>query len=366
MKPRAIVSEMDSYVPGKSQDEIASEFNLNKDDIIKLGSNENPFGPSAKAIEAIGKECKNINRYPESVLNELQQELANYSGVKQSQVIIGGDGADEIIDVLAKTFIDEGDEFIVPLPSYMYYEYLLQQYGARPVYAKWNLEENKLDTDSILNSINNKTKMIFLCTPNNPTGTLIDEKDIRDIASGNPDVLIVVDEAYFEYAEVTNKDLINEFDNIFIIRTMSKVMGLAGMRMGYGLACSEIIEYMHRIKPVFSLTRLSHVAALNTLRDKNYIETSIEKGIESREYLYNELSKIDSLNVFPSKSNFMLIGIKDTGFTASEFAFELMKKGVIVRDCTSFKGLDEYWIRISICTLEEDKKFIDIVKEVLS
>ena len=366
MKPRAIVSEMDSYVPGKSQDEIASEFNLNKDDIIKLGSNENPFGPSAKAIEAIGKECKNINRYPESVLNELQQELANYSGVKQSQVIIGGDGADEIIDVLAKTFIDEGDEFIVPLPSYMYYEYLLQQYGARPVYAKWNLEENKLDTDSILNSINNKTKMIFLCTPNNPTGTLIDEKDIRDIASGNPDVLIVVDEAYFEYAEVTNKDLINEFDNIFIIRTMSKVMGLAGMRMGYGLACSEIIEYMHRIKPVFSLTRLSYVAALNTLRDKNYIETSIEKGIESREYLYNELSKIDSLNVFPSKSNFMLIGIKDTGFTASEFAFKHMKKGIIVRDCTSFKGLDEYWIRISICTLEEDKKFIDIVKEVLS
>lgn len=366
MKPRAIVSEMDSYVPGKSQDEIASEFNLNKDDIIKLGSNENPFGPSAKAIEAIGKECKNINRYPESVLNELQQELANYSGVKQSQVIIGGDGADEIIDVLAKTFIDEGDEFIVPLPSYMYYEYLLQQYGARPVYAKWNLEENKLDTDSILNSINDKTKMIFLCTPNNPTGTLIDEKDIRDIASGNLDVLIVVDEAYFEYAEVTNKDLINEFDNIFIIRTMSKVMGLAGMRMGYGLACSEIIEYMHRIKPVFSLTRLSYVAALNTLRDKNYIETSIEKGIESREYLYNELSKIDSLNVFPSKSNFMLISIKDTGFTASEFAFELMKKGVIVRDCTSFKGLDEYWIRISICTLEEDKKFIDIVKEVLS
>lgn len=366
MKPRAIVSEMDSYVPGKSQDEIASEFNLNKDEIIKLGSNENPFGPSTKAIEAIKNECKNINRYPESVLNELQQELANYSGVKQSQIIIGGDGADEIIDVLAKTFINEGDEFIVPLPSYMYYEYLLQQYGARPVYAEWNMDENKLDIDSVLNSITDKTKMIFLCTPNNPTGTLIDKKDIKDIASKNPDVLIVVDEAYFEYAEVTNKDLINEFDNIFIIRTMSKVMGLAGMRAGYGLACSEIIEYMHRIKPVFSLTRLSYVAALNTLRDKDYIETSIEKGIESREYLYNELSKIDSLNVFPSKSNFMLIGIKDTGFTASEFAVELMKKGVIVRDCTSFKGLDEYWIRISICTLEEDKKFIEIVKEVLS
>ena len=366
MKPRRIISEMDSYVPGKSQDEIASEFNLKKEDIIKLGSNENPFGPSLKAIEAIEKECKNINRYPESVLSELQEELANYSGVKQSQVIVGGDGADEIIDVLAKTFIDEGDEFIVPLPSYMYYEYLLQQYGARPVYAKWNLDENKLDKDSIVNAINEKTKMIFLCTPNNPTGTLIDKEVIKEIASNNPDILVVVDEAYFEYSEVTNKDLIDEYGNIFIIRTMSKVMGLAGMRVGYGLACNEIIEYMHRIKPVFSLTRLSYVATLNTLRDKKYIEESIEKGIESRQYLYDELSKIDSLNVFPSKSNFMLIGIKDTGFTASELSLELMKNGVIVRDCTSFKGLDEYWIRISICTLDEDEKFIKIIKEVLS
>lgn len=366
MKPRRIVDEMDSYVPGRSQGEIAEEFNLNKDEIIKLGSNENPWGPSPKAVEAIKNEISSINRYPESQLKELVSEIASYSGVSDNQVIIGGDGADEVIDVLAKTFIDEGDEFIVPLPSYMYYEYLLQQYGARPVYARWDLEKNELDADSIFDSITEKTKMIFLCSPNNPTGTLIDKEVLRDIASRNPETLIVVDEAYFEYSEVTNKDLINEFDNIFIIRTMSKVLGLAGMRIGYGLACAEIIEYMHRIKPVFSLTRLSFVAALNTFRDKQYIEESIRKGIESRQYLYDELSKIDSLKVFPSKSNFMLIRIKDTGFTAKELALELMKRGIIVRDCTSFKGLDEYWIRISICTLEEDKKFIEIIKEVLS
>ena len=366
MKARQIVEEMDSYVPGRSQDEIAADFNLKKEDIIKLGSNENPWGPSPKAMKAIEDEIKSINRYPESQLHELVSEIAKYSGVKDSQVIIGGDGADEIIDVLAKTFIDDGDEFIVPLPSYMYYEYLLKQYGARPVYAKWNLDENKLDVDSIFDSITPKTKMIFLCSPNNPTGTLIDKEVLTEIASRNPEVLIVIDEAYFEYSEVTNKDLINDYDNIFIIRTMSKVLGLAGMRIGYGLACEEIIEYMHRIKPVFSLTRLSFVAALNTFRDRDYIEESIRKGIESREYLYEEVSKIDGLNVFPSKSNFMLIRVKDTGFTASELALELMKKGIIVRDCTSFKGLDEYWIRISICTLEEDEKFIKILKEVLS
>ena len=366
MKARKIVEEMDSYVPGRSQDEIAQDFNLKKEDIIKLGSNENPWGPSPKAMEAIKDEISSINRYPESQLHELVSEIAQYSGVEDSQVIIGGDGADEIIDVLAKTFIDDGNEFIVPLPSYMYYEYLLKQYGAKPVYARWDLDKNELDVDSIFGAITDRTKMIFLCSPNNPTGTLIDKEVLMDIASKNPEILIVIDEAYFEYSEVTNKDLINEFDNIFIIRTMSKVLGLAGMRIGYGLACAEIIEYMHRIKPVFSLTRLSFAAALNTFRDKDYIEESIRKGIESRQYLYDEISKIDGLNVFPSKSNFMLIGVKDTGFTASELALELMKKGIIVRDCTSFKGLDEYWIRISICTLEEDKKFIEILKEVLS
>ena len=366
MKARRIVEEMDSYVPGRSQDEIAADFGLKKEDIIKLGSNENPWGPSPKAVEAIKNEIKSINRYPESQLHELVSEIAEYSNVKDSQVIIGGDGADEIIDVLAKTFIEPGDEFIVPLPSYMYYEYLLKQYGARPVYAKWDLDKNELDVESIFDSVTDKTKMMFLCSPNNPTGTLIDMDVLRDIASKNPEVLIVIDEAYFEYSEVTNRELIDEFDNIFIIRTMSKVLGLAGMRVGYGLACEEIIEYMHRIKPVFSLTRLSFVAALNTFRDKRYIEDSIKRGIESRQYLYDEVSKIDGLYVFPSKSNFMLIRVKDTGFTASELALELMKKGIIVRDCTSFKGLDEYWIRISICTLEEDEKFINILKEVLS
>ena len=366
MKARKIVEEMDSYVPGKSQDEIASDFNLNKNEIIKLGSNENPWGPSPKAMKAIEDEIKSINRYPESQLHELVDQIAKYSDVDPSQVIIGGDGADEIIDVLAKTFIDDGDEFIVPIPSYMYYEYLLKQYGAKPVYAKWDLEENKLDAQSIFDSISKKTKMIFLCTPNNPTGTLIEKDVLRDIAAKNPNILIVIDEAYFEYSEVTNKDLINEFDNIFIIRTMSKVLGLAGMRIGYGLACDEIIEYMHRIKPVFSLTRLSFVAALNTFKDTQYITESIKKGIESRQYLYDEVSKIDGLKIFPSKSNFLLINVKDTGFTASELAFELMKKGIIVRDCTSFKGLDEYWIRISICTLEDDEKFIKILKEVLN
>jgi histidinol-phosphate aminotransferase len=367
MKVRKIVKELDPYVPGRSQDEIAEEFGLKKEDIIKLGSNENPWGPSKKAISLVEKELNSINRYPESDLGQLKESIASYSGVDVSEVIIGGDGADEIIDVLAKTFIEPEDEFIVPIPSYMYYEFLFRPYGAFPVYAKWNLENNTLDVDSVISAISEKTKMIFLCTPNNPTGALIQQEDIIKVleASQDTDIIVVIDEAYFEYSGVNNINLIKEYSNAFIMRTMSKVLGLAGMRIGYGLGNPQMIEFMHRIKPVFSLTRLSYFAAISTLKDKEFIEESIKKGIESREFLFNELSKIQSLNVLKSYSNYILIGIKEIGITAKEFSRELLKNGVIVRDCTSFKGLDEYWIRVSIGTIEEDEKFIKIINKTL-
>ena len=295
------------------------------------------------------------------------------NNVKPEQIIVGGDGADELIDTLAKTFIEPGDEFIVPLPSYMYYEFLFKPYGAIPNYAKWNLETNTLDLDSVLNAINEKTKMLFLCTPNNPTGALISQDELRAILDktnkskgGVCDAVVVIDEAYFEYSETNNVNLLDEYDNIFILRTMSKVMGLAGMRIGYGISSKEIIEFMHRIKPVFSLTKLSYIAALTTIKDTEYIEKSIKDGIESRDFLYDEISKMKSVKVYKSYSNFMLIDIHDTGYTAAEITREFMKRGMIVRDCTSFKGLDEYYFRISICTLEEDKKFLEVMREILN
>jgi len=373
MKARKEIMELDPYVPGKSKEEIAQEFGVKKEDIIKLGSNENPFGPSPKAKEAVIKELDNMNRYPESNLEELKKVIGEYSNVNPERIIIGGDGADEILDTIAKTFIEKGDEFIVPLPSYMYYEFLFKPYGAVPHYAKWNIETNTLDADSVIDGINEKTRIIFLCSPNNPTGALISQDQFRTILDktnkdkgGVTDAIVVIDEAYTEYSETTNVNLLEEYDNIIIIRTLSKVMGLAGMRIGYALSSKEIIDYMQRIKPVFSLTKLSYVAALNTLKDKEYIEKSIEKGIESRDYLYNEISKMKSVKIFKSYSNFLLIDLHDTEYTASEITTEFMKRGMIVRDCTSFKGLDEYWIRISICTLEEDEKFINVMKEILN
>lgn len=364
VKVKEIVKKLDPYVPGRSIDEIAAKYNINKNDIIKLGSNENPFGVSKKAIEAVNQTAKWMHQYPESNLEDLKEKIADCSSVEASNIIIGGDGADEILDVLGKTLIEPGDEFIVPIPSYMYYEFTLKIYGGVPVYAKWNVEENKLDVDSVLDALSPKTKIIFLCTPNNPTGGLIDKEDIIKVLKST-DALVVVDEAYFEFSLKDNVDLLADYNNLLILRTFSKVFGLAGMRIGYALSNPEFIEYMHRVKPVFSLTKLSYVAAIATLDDKDYIKKSIEIGIESREYLYENMSKFDKLSVYPSKANYILLDVRKTGMTSKEFTEALLKRGIIVRDCNSFKGLDEYWIRVSVGTMEEDQKFIEVLKDLL-
>ncbi len=364
VKVKKIVKELDPYVPGKSIDEIANKYNINPESIIKLGSNENPAGVSPKAIEAVKKEVHLIGQYPESNLEDLKDKIADYAGVDSSNIIIGGDGADEILDVLGKTLIGPGDEFIVPIPSYMYYEFTLKIQGGVPVYAKWNVEENKLDVDSVIDAISDKTKIIFLCTPNNPTGGLISKEDIKKVLEST-DVLVVVDEAYFEFSNTDNVDLLADYDNMLILRTFSKVLGLAGMRIGYAISNPEFIEYMHRVKPVFSLTKLSYVAALATLDDKEYIKKSTEISIQSREFLTENMSKFDKLHVYESKANYILVDIRKTGMTSKEFSEELLKKGVIVRDCSSFKGLDDYWIRVSVGTLEEDVRFIEILESII-
>lgn len=364
VKIKNLVEELDPYVPGRSIKEIAEEYGLDPDKIIKLGSNENPTGASPLAVEAVNKEAKSIYRYPEVDLKELTKSVAEYSSVLPSQVILGGDGADEILDVLGKTLIEPGDEFIVPIPSYMYYEFTLKIHGGVPVYASWDLPQNVLNVKSVLDAITPRTRMIFLCTPNNPTGALISEDDIKTILEST-DALVIVDEAYFEFSKTNNVDLLDQYDNLFILRTFSKILGLAGMRIGYGLSNPEFIGYMKRVKPVFSLTRLSQVAAVASITDKEYIEKSTALSIESREYLYRELSNIPQLDVFDSKANYIMVDVRKTGMTSQELSHELLKNGVIVRDCRSFRGLDDYWIRVSVGTLEEDEKFIEILKEIL-
>lgn len=364
VKTRTLIDEFKTYVPGRSKKEIAEKYGVKEEDIVKLGSNENPWGPAPGVYDAIKNAISDMNRYPESNHEYLKEKIAEYAGVSPEQVIVGGDGADEIFDVLAKTLIEPGDEFITHPPTYTYYEYIFKQQFAKPVYARWDVEENRLDVESVLDKITDKTKAIFLCTPNNPTGGLIPQEDIIRVIEAT-DALVVVDEAYWEFSETNNVNLLDKYDNVFIIRTFSKVMGLAGLRIGYGLSNPEFLEKMNRIKPVFSLTVPSQKAVIATLDDKNFIEDSTRKAIAEREYLYESVDAIENLHIYKSKSNYLLIDLHRSGYTAAQLAEKLMEHGIIVRDCTSFQDLDEYYIRISVETHPKNEKFIKVLKELV-
>ncbi len=380
-KIRDIVKSFKPYVPGKSKEEIARDYGIgakrrdaksegfcptNPEDIIKLGSNENPWGCSPKIKDEILKEIPKLHQYPEPVNPILMEELSKFTGVPKENIIVGGDGADEIIDAVMRILIDTGDEVIIPIPTFTQYRISAKIYGANIKYAKFDKKNGfKLNVDSVLNNITDRTKIIFLCTPNNPTGNIIDKKDIEKIINST-EALVVIDHAYIEYSkkEYDLTEWALKYDNVLVLRTFSKVFGLAGQRIGYGITSKKIVDYMMRVKPIFSLTRLSQICAITALRDDEFFNKSKNDGIKSREILYNGLKKFKELKVYPSEANYLLVEIKN-GMTSGEFCEELLKRGVIIRDCKSFEGLDGEYVRVAIGTFEEDEKFLDILKEIV-
>ncbi|MBA2840002.1 histidinol-phosphate aminotransferase [Methanococcus maripaludis] len=365
-KVRSIVKEFKAYVPGKSKEEIARNYGIDPERIIKLGSNENPWGCSPKIEEKLINEVSNLHQYPQPINPELMDEISKFTKMPVENIIVGGDGADEVIDNIMRILIDEGDEVIIPIPTFTQYAISAKIHGANIKWAKFD-EENgfKLDVESVLNNITEKTKAIFLCTPNNPAGNVIPKEDIKKIVEST-DALVMIDHAYIEYSK-EEYDLTSwalKYDNVLVLRTFSKVFGLAGQRVGYGVTSKKVVDYMMRIKPIFSLTRASQVSAITALQDKEFFEKCLKEGIESREEIYQGLKKFKQLEVYPTEANYMLVKVKN-GMNSSEFCEALLKKGVIVRDCYSFEGLEPYYFRVSIGTFEENERFLKIMSEIV-
>ncbi len=366
-KIRNIVKEFKAYIPGKSKEEIAKKYDLNADEIIKLGSNENPWGCSPKIREILLDEVKYLHQYPEPVNEKLLEELSKFTNMPKENIIVGGDGADEIIDTLMRILIDKGDEVIIPIPTFTQYRISAKIYGATIKYAKYDQEKDfKLDVNSILDNITEKTKIIFLCTPNNPTGNIINKKDIEKIITST-DALVVIDHAYIEYSkkQYDLTEFATKYNNVLVLRTFSKVFGLAGQRIGYGITNKKIVDYMMRVKPIFSLTRLSQICAITALQDKEFFEKSKNDGIKSINMIYEGLKQFNQIKVYPTEGNYVLVEVKN-GMTSSKFTEELLKKGVIIRDCKSFEGLNGEFVRVAIGTFEENKRFLEILKEIIN
>ena len=342
---RPAIKNLQEYVPGKTPEKAG---------VIKLASNENPFGPSPLALAAIIKESKRLHIYPDQKSIVLREALSKKLGVK-SDNIIAGNGSDEIMQLAAATFLRPGEEVIIPAHTFSLYKTFTQIFDGQPVVVALNNLEQ--DLEAMAKAVTKRTKLIFLCNPHNPTGTYLSAKQLDAFLNKIPDnVLVVLDEAYAEYAEAADFPgsikYLKTDKNILILRTFSKFYGLAGLRVGYGLAKPELISYMFRVKSPFNVNRLAQAGALAALDDADFKDKTYQNNVGGKSYLYAELDK-RGVEYKKTESNFIFINLK---MSADEMFLQMMKKSVIIRPLTSF-GLSKA-VRVSIGTKEQNKKFI--------
>ena len=356
---RPSVRQIKEYVPGKSIKEIATKYGLEPETIIKLGSNENVLGPSPKAVTAIQEHADGVNLYPASDADGLKQAISGYIGCSPDNIVVSGNGMDGIFDTILKLFISQGDETIISLPTFSYYEIATLANGGKPVFAKRKANFD-IDTKSILDKVTDNTKIVFLCSPNNPTGNPVSEEQAREILE-SVNAIVFIDEAYVEFSENSLAGLVKEYDNLIVGRTFSKAFGLAGMRMGYAIAPEWICrEYMKVMTP-FSMDVLSCEAGIAAIDDKEHFTKTIKMVEKGRVRLTDGLSSL--CKVYPTDANFILIDVSPK--KASDVSELLLKQGIIVRDCTSFRDAGESLIRITVGTEEQNRKVIQALGSVL-
>ncbi|MBI4745708.1 MAG: histidinol-phosphate transaminase [Deltaproteobacteria bacterium] len=349
------IANLTAYPPGKPVEEVEREYGIKGS--IKLASNENPLGPSPKAVEAIKNHVSTLHRYPDGSCYYLKEKLAGRLGIPKNRIILGN-GSNEIIELIVRAFLRPGDEAVMAHPAFIVYQMIVQSAGGKNVILP--LKNFTHDLEAMDGAVTGKTRLVFITNPNNPTGTIVKRDEFERFLKRAPeDVIVVMDEAYFEY--VSDPEYPNGMDYIndrpvISLRTFSKIYGLAGLRIGYGVASEDIINYLEKVRQPFNVNSLAQVAALAALDDHEHVEKSVKINNEGLAYLDGELGKM-GLNYVKSHANFLLIDMKMDGV---KIYLELMKKGVIVRPMGIY-NLNNY-MRITVGLPEENRRFIEALK----
>ena len=379
IEPRPELSKLSDYVPGKSIDEIRERYGLKN--VVKLASNENPLGASPKAVEAFHEIANSLHLYPRGDAPKLIDAIAKKFGVQTNQVVIGN-GSDEIIDMVGKAFIRQGDNCVGVTPTFSVYKFTTLSNGADFIGVRKVSEHlvadktitdvdqlpiispnaEKTNLDVLCRHINEKTRVAFICNPNNLTGHYYTEAEIRSFLAKVPsNVLVFLDEAYAEFATAADypkmAPLLSEYPNLFLNRTFSKIYGLAGLRLGYALSSVEVVRALWKIKPPFDVNQAAQVAAVAALADTAHVEATRKNNAVGIDYLNRELGAL-GFKVLPTQANFICVHI---GERAKELVSFLEQNGMIVRGLTSF-GMPEH-IRITVGKPEENELLVSLVKK---
>ncbi len=347
------------YEPGKPIEETARELGVHPDEIIKLASNENPLGPSAKALAAMRASLAGANLYPDGGGYYLREALAAKLNVSRDQLILGA-GSNEIIEFLGHAFLDRGDEIVTSEHAFVVYKLVAAVFGAGTIEIP--SPDFRHDLDAMAAAITPKTRLIFIANPNNPTGTLAAQDELeRFMERVPPRIVVVFDEAYYEYLDDPPDTLgfIRDGRNVVTLRTFSKIQGLASLRVGYGIARPELIQVLHKTRQPFNVSGLAQAAALAGLDDDAHREKTKRITDEGRDYLQKEFSAM-GLRFVPSVANFVLVNVGD----GAKIFRALLERRIIVRP---LKGYDlAAWLRISVGTMEQNRRCIAALKEVLA
>jgi histidinol-phosphate aminotransferase len=338
---------------------VQREYGL--DSVVKLASNENPLGPSPQALAAIAAALPELHRYPDADLADVRAALAALFGVSPQHLIVGN-GADELIKLIAEAYLGPGDEIVVPSPSFSEYEFAGLLMGATVVSVPLR-NDYSYDLDAVLQAVTPRTKLVYLCTPNNPTGTYIPRGELIALLERLPQgVLPIVDAAYGHYADAPDYsdgiDLIREGRLVLTLQTFSKIYGLAGIRVGYAVSQPDIIAALLRVKEPFNVNALAQTAAVAALADADHVARSQAVNREGRAWLTERLALL-GFGCTPSQSNFVLVRL---GAEAKQLYGELMKKGVIVR-YGGIWGLPEH-VRVTVGKREENERLIAALADI--
>ncbi|MEV2907220.1 histidinol-phosphate transaminase [Paenibacillus larvae] len=360
MQPKPNIVHLPVYQPGKPIEEVKRELGLTH--VTKLASNENPFGCSPKVREAMEEELNKLHTYPDGGSVELSQTLADFLGVKSNQLIFGA-GSDEVILMIARAFLVPGDETIMATHTFPQYKHNVEIENAKAVEIP--LIQGTHDLAGMLGAINERTKIVWICNPNNPTGTLLTHDEIAGFLQQVPDrVLVVLDEAYCEYDTTGDYprtfELLEQHPNVIALRTFSKIYGLASLRIGYGIGHPDVIHTINQVREPFNTTRMAQAAAKAAISDQDFIESCRLKNSEELRYL-NEQFKRLNLEAFPAHGNFIMV---NTRRPAAKVFEGLLRKGFIVR---SGDNLDfPSHIRVTVGNNEQNKQFVAALEQILA
>jgi len=356
---RPIVSEITPYEPGKPISEVEREFGLT--DVIKLASNENPLGPSPKAIEAVRSALDTFHRYPDGAGYYLREKLASRLQVPANWIVLGN-GSTELVELVTEAFVEPGDEVVIGKYEFFKYRIAVQIMNGTVIWAE--MPDLQYDVDELLSRITGRTKVLFIANPNNPTGTMLDKSQTaRLMEKVPPQVIVVFDEAYYDYRNPDNYpetlQYLRDGANVIIMRTFSKSYGLAGLRVGFAITTPAIAQGLNTVREAFNVNSLGQIGAIAALDDVEYLKKGIELNRTGRDYFYTEFGRM-GLSYVPSEANFVLVR---TPVPGRELFGRLLKRGVIVRPVDGY-GLKEY-VRVSVGLPEENRRFIEALKEVL-